>query len=258
MAASGTKLIPLDGLNLDVAPQYLKATQARFIKNLYYQLSDLGDAGTTQGANTGVLKPLPSNEIYCPITLPLGDNHVIGTLPSRETNELYVAVYNSEGNHLWFVVDGIAETCTIIKIDPCFDFKLEPKYFITSKTSHLEVSYITDPTTNKQIVKKDLYWTLGINYQGYLRVGDSIATNGFDANLFPYFKGTYDKCSLVRMGLPTPNDCIKIDEEAFNPVTDTGKNDNIKFRGWKMRPLKTDVFSRPSEHGIISDLVYLS
>lgn len=258
MAANGVKLIPLDGMNLDVAPQYLKATQARFIKNLYYQLSDLGDAGTTQGANTGVLKPLPSNEIYCPISLPEGNNHVIGTLPSRETNELYVLVYNSEKNHLVFVINGVAATCTIIKIDPCFNFQLEPQYFVGEGQIYLEVSYLTDPATNKQIVKKDLYWTDGFNYQNFLRVGDSMATNGFDANLFPYFAGSYDKCSLIRMGLPTPNDCIKIEEEPFNPLTDIGKNDNIKFSSWQFRILRTDVFGRPSEHGIISDLFFLA
>src|SRR5674476_808492 len=106
MAGLGAKLICLDGMNLDVAPQYLKATQARYIKNLYYQLSDFGDAGTPTGANTGVLKPLPSNEIYAPMTLPEGDSHIIGVLPSRETDECYVMAYNSLGNHFIFRING--------------------------------------------------------------------------------------------------------------------------------------------------------
>lgn len=45
-----------------------------------------------------------------------------------------------------------------------------------------------------------------------MRVDDSIATNGFDANLFPYFAGNYDKCHVVRMGVPTPKHCIKVSE----------------------------------------------
>lgn len=258
MAANGVRLIPLDGLNLDVAPQYLKSTQARYIKNLYYELSDLGEAGNEQGANAGVLKPLPSNEIYCPIVLPEGDNHVIGTMPSRGTNELYVFVHNSLENHSIFRVNGLYATGEIVKIDRCFNFQLKPEYFIGEGQVHLEVIYINDPESGEQVVKKDLYWTDGFGYQGYLRVDDSIETNGFDENLYPYFEGDYDRCSLVRMGLPTPNDCIQISEVIFNPVTDTGKNNSIKNTTWQFRISDVDVFGRPSEHGMISDLYYVS
>lgn len=258
MAATGQKLIPLGGMNLDVAPQYLKATQARYIKNLYYELSDLGEAGNEQGANTGVLKPLPSNEIYCPISLPEGDNHVIGTLPSRETNELYVLSYNSLKNHCIFRVNGLSATGEIIKIDKCFNFQLNPKYFVGEGQIHLDVIYLNDIETGAEVIKKDLYWTDGYNYQGYLRVDDSIATNGFDENLYPYFKGNYDKCTLIRMGLPTPNGCIKISPVPFDPSTDSGKNNTVKNDTWQFRILDVDVFGRPSEHGMISDLYYVS
>lgn len=257
MAASGQRLIPLNGLNLDVAPQYLKATQARYVKNLYYQLSDLGEAGTDNGAETGVLKPLPSNEIYCPLNLPEGDNYVIGTFSSKETKELYVCAYNSLSNHCIFRVNGLTATGEIIKVDPCFNFQLNPKYFIGEGQCHLEIIYLTDPDTKEQTIKKDFYWTDGFNYQGYLRVDDSIATNGFDPTQFKYFEGDYNKCSLVRMGLPTPDNCIEIDEEPF-VLSDAGKNNNIKLTSWQFRILDVDVFGRPSEHGIISDLYYVS
>jgi len=258
MAANGQKLIALEGMQLDVAPQYLKATQARFIKNLYYQLSDLGDAGTPQGANTGVFKPLQSNEIYCPVTLPEGNNHAIGALPSRETSELYVFVYNSLSNHTIFRINGLTQTIDVSAPNPCYNFQLIPEYFIGEGQCYLEVIYLTDTDTGRQIIKKDLFWTDGFNYQGYLRFEDYLATNGFDPATFIYFKGTYDKCTMVRMGLPTPNDCIKIDEVPFNPATDTGKNNNLKFTTWQLRVTDIDVFGRPSEHGMISDLFYLS
>jgi hypothetical protein len=258
MAANGQRLIPIDGLNLDVAPQYLKATQAKFIKNLYYQLSDLGDAGTDQGANTGVLKPLPSNELYCPIALPEGDNHVIGCYPSRETNELYVWCYNSLSNHCIFRINGLTATADVGVANPCFGFRLVPEYFIGEGQAYLEVIYLTDTDTGEQIIKKDLFWTNGIDYQGYLRFEDYLETNGFDAAQFNYFDGNYDRCSMVRMGLPTPNDCIEIKEVPFNPATDTGKNNNLKSNTWQFRITNIDVFGRPSEHGLISDLFFLS
>lgn len=258
MAATGQKLIPLSGMNLDVAPQYLKATQAKFIKNLYYQLSDLGDAGTDQGANTGVLKPLPSNELYCPIELPEGDNHVIGCYPSRETNELYVWCYNSLSNHCIFRINGLTATADVGSANPCFGFRLVPEYFIGEGQAYLEVIYLTDTDTGEQIIKKDLFWTNGIDYQGYLRFEDYLETNGFDATQFNYFDGNYDRCSMVRMGLPTPNDCIQIDQVPFNPATDTGKNNNLKSTTWQFRITNIDVFGRPSEHGLISDLFFLS
>ncbi|MEO7048934.1 MAG: hypothetical protein ABI091_26765 [Ferruginibacter sp.] len=258
MAANGQKLIYLDGLQLDVAPQFMKDTQARYVKNLWSQLTDLGEAGTSNGAQAGVLKPLPSNEIYCPLQLPSGDNHAIGSFPSTETKELYVLVFNSFNNHTIFRIDGINSTCEIVKIDPCFNFKLDPKYFIGEGQIWLEVVYLINPDTTEPISKKDLYWTDGYNYQGYLRVEDSIATNGFDPINYPYFAGTYDKCSLVRMGLPTPDDCIKLNQVPFNTETDIGKNNNEKFSTWQFRILDIDVFGRPSEHGIISDLYYIS
>lgn len=258
MAGLGVKLIPLDGINLDVAPQYLKATQARYVKNLYYQLSDLGDAGTTTGANTGVLKPLPSTELYAPIALPAGDNFVIGTLSSCETDELYVFVYNSLSNHIIFRINGVSQTIDVGAPNPCFNFQLLPEYFIGEGQAYVEIIYLTDTVTGETIVKKDLFWTDGFSYHGYLRFEDYLLTNGFDPQTFSYFSGNYDKCSLVRMGLPTPSDCIKINQVPFDATTDTGKNNSIKSNTWQFRILRSDVFGRPSEHGIISDLFYLS
>jgi hypothetical protein len=255
MAANGQRLIPIDGLNLDVAPQYLKPTQARFIKNLFYQISDTGSAGSEKGSQSGVSKPLPSNEIYCPLELPEGDNHVIGACPSTDTKELYVFVYNSKDNHSIFRIDGLMTKCEMVKVDKCFDFVLDPKYFIGEGQCHLEVIYVTNPDTKEQVTKKDLYWTTGIGPQGYLRVDDSVDTNGFDAELFPYFAGEYDKCAMVRMGVPTPNSCIKVEDVPYS-IEDADKNNPQRYNSFQWRISTTDVFGRPSEHGMVSDLYY--
>lgn len=245
-------------MNLDVAPQYLKPTQARFVKNLYYQLTDFGDAQDSKGSNTGVQKPLTSNEIYYPYTLPSGNNHVIGVLPSIQTSELYVFVYNSLSNHFIFRVNGDQRTIDALAPSSCFNFQLKPEYFIGEGQCHIEISYVPNPDTGEVETKKDLYWTDGFNYQGFLRFDDYLATNGFDENSFNYFIGDYDKCQMLRMGIPTPSDCIKIEQVPFDITTDIGKNNNINYSSWQFRILFIDVFGRPSEHGMISDLFYLS
>ena len=124
---AGIRLIPLKGLNLDNSPQFVQAEQARFIKNLYYSLGDVAAAGDTQGAQTGQMKPIPSNYVYCPLNIPSGENIVIGTRTFKEVTELYVWVWNSLGNHFIFRVNGISVTAEVIKIDPCFNFTLDPK-----------------------------------------------------------------------------------------------------------------------------------
>jgi len=251
--ALGVKLIPLDGINLDVANAYLKPTQARFIKNLYYQLTDNAEANTPENSETGKLKPLQSNAVYAPFTLPIGNNVVIGTFASRETNELYVFVYNSLTNHFIFRINGGLQTIDVSAPNTCYNFQLQPQYFIGEGQCYLDVNTFVDSDNGNEVVKKDLYWTDGNGYQGFLRFDDYLATSGFDETLFPYFVGTYDRCSLVRVGLPTPKNCITATEVPNTPA-DAGLNNTLLFQGTQIRITTIDVFGRPSEHGIISDL----
>lgn len=251
--AQGVKLIPLAGISTDISNQFMKSDMARFVKNLYYQLTDNAGAISTQGTQLGVLKPLQANEVYCPIQLPLGDNHTIGTYSSRQTKELYVWVHNSNDNHCIFRINGNKKSCTIIKVDPCFDFKLEPEHFIHEGGAWLEVITLIDPDTGEVLTKKDLYWTDGMNYMGYIRTDDCIDTNGFSDVDFPYFVGDYDRCAILRMGIACPKNCTQIGEI---PRTDAeaGQNNTLLFNTWQFRVRFTDVWGRVSEWGIISDL----
>lgn len=248
---NGIKLVPLRGINTDLAAQYRKTDQAYFIKNLYYFLGDFGEAGTPKGTNLGTLKPLQSNEIYCPVKLPEGDNFVIGTFPSKELSELYVWVYNSLSNHSIFRINGNSFTSDVV-VSPCFDFELKPEYFVGEGQCWLEVLNLIDPDTNSNLIKRDLYWTTGNKPQGFLRFDDALLTNSFDPNLNSFFAGTYNKCVPFRMGVPTPKDCIKI-SELDRTAADDGLNNTIIFNTWQFRIRHTDVWGRPSEWGIISD-----
>ena len=154
---AGQKLVPLQGLQLDTANQFMTPLQARYIKNLVYELSDMGDSGGDKGAQSGVMKPLESNAIYCVINLPEGDNYVNGTLPSVETNELYVWVWNSNKNHCIFRINGLSQSADIIYVGSCIDLINEPEYFIHEGGCYLEVINVINPDTGRSLVKKDLY-----------------------------------------------------------------------------------------------------
>ena len=208
----GSKLIPLK-INLDLAAEYMPVETARFIKNLSSYVGATDEyAGIKEGQNELKLKPLQSNEVYVTVELPEGDNFCIGAKGFPITNEVYVFVWNSKNNHCIYRVNGSSRTSEIVYVGSDLNFQLKPEYFIGEAQCQLDVHKYINPDTGEETIKKDLYWTDGFNYQGFLRVDDSIATNGFDANKFTYFNGNYDKSTLVRMGLPTPKDCIEIDE----------------------------------------------
>lgn len=210
-----SKLIPVK-CNLDLGPEYIDEHTARFMKGLTPFTGTVDGYGNVlEGENEVKLKPNQSNELYVNIPVPAGDNFCVGARGFAESNEIYVAVWNSNSNHFWYRLNCSTRTFDIIKIDPCFNFQLKPEYFINYTCCWLEVITLVDPETEETLVKKDLYWTDGFNYQGYLRVDDCIQTNGFDETLYPYFVGNYDKCNALRMGLPTPKDCIKIEEIAI-------------------------------------------
>lgn len=246
------KLIPLK-CNTDLAAQYFQKEFARYIKNLSSSIGATNEYdGIEEGQNEGVLKPLQANEIYTVVNLPEGDNYTIGAKGFPEVNEVYVWVWNSKNNHCIYRLNGDTRTAEIVKIDPCFNFKLRPENFIHESGAELWVIHLVNPETNEDIIKKDLYWTDGDNYQGYIRTDDCIETNGYDPVLFPYFSGTYDRCAIFRMGNPTLNKCIKITEVA-RTAADDGMNNNLLFNGFQFRIKGTNVFGQPTEHDIISE-----
>jgi len=208
------KTIPLV-VNTDLSYNYLDNYTASFLKNLTSYSGANNEIGSnTAGENQAVLKPLQSNEIYCDLQNEPdpGKNFCVGAKGFPQVNRVYIWAWNPNGNHFIYRINGDSRTCEMVKIDPCFNFQLDPRYFIHESGAWLEVFTLVDPDTGNELIKEELYWTDGFNYPGYLRVQDSIDTNGFDRTLYPYFDGTYDTCPIVRMGVPTPKDCIQIEE----------------------------------------------
>jgi len=253
-----SKLIPVK-CNLDLAPEYIDEQTARFIKGLTpFEAAIDGMGNVLEGENEIKLKPNQSNELYVNIPIPAGDNFAVGVRGFAISNEVYVLVYNSNKNHFIYRLNCLIRTFDIVKIDPTFNFQKKPQFFMGIGQITLTLIPLVNPDTNEEFIAKELKFTDNFNYQGYVRVDDSIATNGYDANLFPYFAGTYDKAPIVRMGLPTPKSCIKVTPiprvtDPADPNYDVPKNNKMLFAKWFFTVKATDVWGRPSEWCIRSE-----
>ena len=247
------KLIPTK-INLDLAPEYFDGSTAKFIKNLTEEVGATNEnSGATEGGNTRKQKPNQSNELYVFVPLPAGNNLKIGGFTSNETNEVFVCIHNSNKNHLVYRINGSSRTANIVYQGPELNFILSPENFIGISNAWLEVIYLTDPATGAKVRRTFLFITDGKNYQRQIAVEDSIATSSFNKDLFGYFQGDYEKETLINMGLPTPKDCIEV-TEVTRTVEDYGQINTLLFNTWQFRVSTIDVWGRPSEHGIISDL----
>lgn len=224
-----SKLIPVK-CNLDLGPEYIDEHTARFMKGLTPFTGTVDGAGNVlEGENEIKLKPNQSNELYVNIPVPQGDNFMVGGAGFASNNKIYVAVWNSNNNHFWYRLNCSTRTFDIIKIDSCFNFQKKPEYFMGIGQITLTLITLVNPDTNVEFIAEELKWTDGFNYPGYLRVQDSIDTNGFDPLLFSYFAGTYDKCPIVRMGVPTPKECIKVTD--IPNILNAGSIIDIAFSG---------------------------
>lgn len=228
---------------------------ARFIKNLVYEVVDTADAGGGgKGSQTGVFKPFQTNAPYIEdFVLPPGNSQAIGQFSFRDLREVYVFLYNDQGHHTIYRLNGSDQTYNIVYQGPCLNFQLEPQYFIAQGGCWLEQTFVSDSDTGQQLSRTFLMFTDGFNPQRFISVEDSIDSQSFNPVLFPYFKSDFDPCLLIDMGVPTPSDCIQVTEIPLDPTAET-ENNRLLFNTWQFRELWTDVWGRPSEHGIISDM----
>lgn len=241
-------------INTDLHPSYCGPNLARFIKNLAYSVEDTSGASNSKDARSGSYKTLQSVKPYVEnFTLPDGYNHFIGGLKVDELRQVFAFIYNENGNHTIYRLNGVDGTYDIVRQTPDFNFQLDPRYFIHQGGSYLQIVTVTDPDTGLQKNRTFLMFTDGFNSQRFLCVEDSIDTNGFDSSIFPYFKGNYDRGVFINMGVATPKDCITVNEVARTDA-DAALNNNLLFNTWQFRVKYIDVWGRPSEHGIISNM----
>ena len=256
--SKGQTIIPHQGIDLDNDEVYISEARAAFIKNLTYEVNGNGDAAIAEGANAGIFTPLESNTRLANLTLPEGRNFCCGFYESKELAEGYVCGWNSNGNHFIYRINGRTGDCQMVKIDKYFNFQLVPKYFISQTRCVLQTVSFFNKSTGKEETRKYLIITDDYNPQRFISVEDSIATNGFDPVLFPYFKTNDLNCERkewINLGVPPPMDCIEVVpvKRDISDEAERQKANLMNYNGWQFRIKFTDVWGRDSEHGEISD-----
>lgn len=248
------KYIPLQGVNVDLAAPLLPINKASFIKNLVYSLEDTSDSTKSKGSDTGLFKTYQSNQPYIKdFILPAGTNYCIGALSSKETRQVFAWIYNDRGNHTLYVLNGSTQTMDIILQGPQLNLQLNPEHFIHYGGANVWVLYITNPDDGLKKTKTFLTWTDNYNPQRFTCVQDAIATGGFNPDRFQYFSGEYNHDAFINAGVAPYQECVQVTEV---PVTEESqkKNNNRLFKTWQFRLRYIDIWGRPSEYSIISDL----
>lgn len=252
--AVSQKFIPLMGVNVDLAPARLGSDKAAFIKNLVYSITDTADGGKSRGADTGIFKTEQANDLYIKdFKLPEGDNYCIGALSSKETKQVFVWIYNSNKNHTIYVLNGENQTLNILSQGSHLNLQLQPENFIHVGGAALFVLYITDPDTGEKVRKSFLSWADNHNPDKFTCVEDAISTGGYDPTYISYFDGDYDRDIFFSVGVAPDQNCIGIEEV---PITEESKqkNNKMSLNTWQFRTRWIDVWGRPSDWSIISDL----
>jgi len=252
---AGQKFIST-GVDVDTSPQYLKSDMAYLLKGI-----ELGWILTNDGKaqNDLELKPAESNYLYCSVDLPAGKNIVIGYFYYAESNEGYVVVFNSNGNHLIYRIIGTSQTAQVIyKFPVNFPGIVDqPSYYFSEGRIAMKSLCRYLPDGSKELYK-ELYLVNKKVDNLRIVVEDSVATNFFTT---PFFTPKNPCCDyphqIIKSGVPTPNDQINI---VPIPVTadDKNKQNTTLFKMIQFRILDENAWSQRSEHGIISDQYFNS
>lgn len=248
------RLLPSNGVNTDLGEAYMPSNMARFIKNLSYVLTDTSESDPSSKGGTGYFKPLERNQIYDAEFILPGlpiDNHNAGSYCSKEENCVLFLNYNKNGDHGLYLILGDSDTVQTVYQKSCLNLQLKPEHFLHEGGGWLEVFNFIDPNIGLNRKRSYFMFTDGYNPMRFICIEDSIATNGFDSSLFPYFINPHPECLLINAGVPTPSDCITITEV---PNDNPAATNNLRFNTWQFRVMAIDVYGRVSEHGKISDI----
>jgi len=237
----GIKIIP-NQINTDVSNADIGVDKARFIRNLDYAQQS---SAVTGDSNDLTYKTLQANRLYDPAFDP-GPGHKVGGCVSRATQEIYVLFF-SEVSHdldqLYRIRDGVCQT--VFKGRE-LNLQNDPVHFAG------EGRMVVYDLCQGEQSRTYIVYTDSFNTQRFFCVEDCIATNSFDPVAYPRFDLT-DREILIALGIPSPNDCISV-----KPVKTDKVMNRLKYKTFQFRVQFVDVYGRPSEHGVISDLFYQS
>jgi hypothetical protein len=258
--AVSQSVVPYKGVELDAHELNMDEMKAYFIRNLDYELNDNNRVAQDHGSNAYQFTPLESNTKYSNLALPAGNNYVAGFHYVPELNHAYVFGWNSNNNHFVYRINGNNGAFTMLAVSPFWNIQLDPKHFIClGRVTHS----IVKRTNKVSGVVEDITYIITTDNNDDLRffcAEDLIATAGF-SDSFTYFtkRDSLDnKSTWFNLGVPTPNDCIQVTPIArdVNDEEDQSKQVLINYKGFQFRLRTIDIWSRPSEYGIISNLYF--
>jgi len=192
------------GINLDVDFLRLPPNTAAFIKNLTTNVNINANAAALSGGNETVRTPMEGNQALVISGTPAGTNYCIGTYSYETTNEMYFALYNSNGNHSIWVVSGDTGGVTLVYTSPLLPFLLDPKYFLSEGRMTLIEQSVIDPVTQLETTYKFLIITNNNEQQCVIDVGASIATGSYTTPYFTDSSAFYDPLELIHLGSVLP------------------------------------------------------
>jgi len=260
MAQKQEQILPLF-LQIDNALENIKPDESPFIKGMSFDLSanpsgSAGDSGGTgEGYNNLIQNPVRSNAVLKTLpanSLPAGINKNFGSLESIETRELYYANWNSEGNHGIYVVNCDTGEWNTVVIDPNLPFTEKQEDYLSEHRWLIRFVY----DANKVIVAKFLLFTNGAGWQGWINVTAAIATQGFNAQLFPYWTLTpphFDRRELLEWAMRPPMDAplvqsvpnTNVDTDKVNRLIDTAFQVAYRRRNTDGRQSVASPYSLP-------------
>lgn len=241
----------------DRSAKFLTENEALYLKNYRTTFNaNIFEGSPVEGGNFGKGTPSRSNKKYALITLPAGDNITMGVYECEETNEIYFANWNSNNFHAWYRIDGLTLLPSILIIDPKLNFSCDPAHKIPPHRVSIRPKYKRVGVKSRVIIEKYLMWTDGREWQGFLNVEAAIKTNGFDADLFPYWKlraPHFDREELFQLAVRPPNQA-----PVANPIapvaSDIGKGNYfldksvqlaLKYEYTDGRPTTVGPYSNP-------------
>jgi hypothetical protein len=232
---------PIQGINRDVAFEGLKDTQARYMLNFERSIND---NPTGMGANEGKLTPVPANRLLSLPALNFPGLTSIRAFESPFTKEVYV----------WAYSDSTAHTI----------YRINPNLTITIVYQGADLGLSDDPVHAVRGAylfynsgRKFLLWVDGRQWQGFLDVETSIATNSFHV---PYFQlGEFEQEQYWQLPTRPPLHCVGgewIDIDPDN-TTERDKLNKMLDLTWQFRYKYIYTDGRDSEWSPISTLFYV-
>lgn len=245
-----------EGINLDLDELRMPPNAALFIKNLTTNVNTNQSAPGFAGQNSKVLTPLEGNVALTISGMPSGTNYCIGFYSSEQTNEGYFACWNSNNDHTIWVISGDNGQVRKVRQDALLPFVLDPAYFLAEGRMTMELISTIDPVTEAETNFKLLVFSNNSGYQGMIDVEASIATDSYSTAYFTDTSSFYEPVELINLGSALPIRQINLnDPNPYVPTTEDANRQNLLINaGWQFRIRTWDVWGRPSEWGIISNV----